>query len=175
VPIEGKAIIGGLYPDRLKTFLSDRLKISSASLSTVVEEICSLSKGQPSPDNLKKMIWAVNDMNPKESDLQPIAVCDFLPIRGDRSGSDGISLQSCSSNFAITDRAKLADTFRGHIGFLDFSLEEVQQLRPILQALKLDRKYLSLICTENTACSEDRVLDSKLTKEFQDRAYYLLR
>ena len=164
-----------IYPDKLKSFLSDRLKISPASLSTVVEEICSLSKGQPSPDKLKKMIWALNDMNPKESDLRPLMSCDFLPIRVGRSGSDSISLQSCSRNFAITDRAKLASSFTGQIGFLDFSLEEVRQLRPFLQALDLDRKYLSFICIENTACNEDRVLDRKLTKEFQDRAYYLLR
>ena len=175
VPIPGKAILDTLYSDDLRPFFQDRLRISPASLSTLVEGLCSLAHGQPSITNIKDMIWAINAMDPKTDDLIPLAPCNILPVRRTRHGSAEISLQNCGRNFTVVDRTKLADIFMEHVGFLDFSLEEVRQLDPFLRALDLSKKYLSRVCIEETACRGDGVLDVDLTNKFKDRAYYLLR
>ncbi|KAH8808653.1 hypothetical protein F5884DRAFT_900865 [Xylogone sp. PMI_703] len=175
VPIVGKAIIGASYSNGLKPFFLERLRISPASLSTLVEGLHSLAQRQPSSVDLKRMIWAINEMDPKESDLESVINCDILPVRDDRYGSTRISFQNCQGNFVVIDRAKLATVFTGYVGFLDFTLEEVRQLEPFLRALKLDKKCLSRLCTEETTCTEDGVVDRRLTEELKDRAYYLLR
>ena len=175
VPIQGKAIIGNAYPDGLKPFLVERLKIAPAVLSTIVEGLCSLARGNPSLAKVKEMLWAINNMDPRKGDLESMVECSILPVRGDRSGSESVTFRNCHDNFVVTDRVKLGEVFRGHIGFLDFSLEEVRQLNPFLQALNLDKKFLSLVCKTRTACTEERVLDARLTTKFRDRAYALLR
>lgn len=176
VQIEGRAIIGSSYPDELKPFFFERLRISPASLSTLVEGLRSLAEGQPSLADVNQMIWAINAMGPKQSDLDPLVLCNILPVNETGPSPSGrISLQNCQSNFVVIDRMKLAEIFRGHVGFLAFSLEEVRQLEPFFQALGLSKKYLSSVCKEETACNEDGVLDVNLTENFRNRAYDLLR
>ncbi|CZR67410.1 uncharacterized protein PAC_17309 [Phialocephala subalpina] len=175
VPIPGKAIMDDLYSDDLRPFFQDRLRISPAALTTLVEGLCSLAHGQPSIIEVKKMIWAISAKDPKRSDLTPLLSCNILPVKKARHDSANVSLQNCGSDFTVVDRTKLADIFKGHVGFLDFSLEEVRQLDPFLQALDLSKKYLSRVCTDETACSDDGVLDVDLTENFKNRAYDLLR
>jgi len=146
--------------------------ISLASLTTLVAGLCSLAQGEPSLANIEQMIWAINAMDPKKDDLKTLVNCNILPVRYD---SADISFQNCRSNFFIIDRVKLEDIFKGHVGFLAFSLEEVRQLDPFLQALDLSYKFLSQVCIEETACSEDGVVDKNLTEQLRDRAYDLLR
>jgi hypothetical protein len=121
------------------------------------------------------MIWAINAMEPKQGDLDTLLTSDILPVRRpEPSPNHNRFLQSCQTDFVVIDRTKLAEIFDGHAAFLDFTLEEVQQLYPFLHALGLGKKYLSLICDEETACSENGLVDSKLTAEFTERAYDLL-
>jgi hypothetical protein len=175
VPIQGKAIIVNAYQDELKPFLVERLNIAPAVLSTVVEGLCSLARGNPSLIKVKEMIWAINNMDPRQGDLELMMECSILPVREGQPGSESVTFRNCHDSFVVTDRVKLGEVFRGQIGFLDFSLEEVRQLNPFLQALKLDKKFLSLVCKKKTACTGERVLDARLTTEFKDRAYALLR
>ena len=175
MPITGKAILGPLYPVDLRDFFRDGLRISPAVLGTLVQGLCSLAQGQPSIADVKEMIWAISAMDPEKRDLIPLVPCNILPVRRVRHGSAEVSLQICGSNFSVVDRTKLADIFREHVGFLDFSLEEVRQLDPFLQALDLSKKFLSCVCTEETACSDDGALDVDLAENFKNRAYDLLR
>lgn len=173
MPVPGKAILKSSYPDDLIPFFHDSLGISPATLSTLVEGLCSLAAEEPTVIQVKSMITAINAMSPERIDLNPLMFCQILPVR--RFGSNEISLQNRGSNFAIIDREKLAEIFKESAVFLDFSLEEVRQLDPFLKGLDLNQKYLSLACTEDTACTGDRAIDVNLTKTFQDRAYHLLR
>lgn len=175
VPVPGRAILHPFYSGSLVRFFQHRLRISPASLGTLVDGLHSLAQGQPSVHAIKRMIEAINTMDPKSEDLTSLAEANFLPIRRTGSVSAGVCFQSCQSNFSIIDRTKLADIFRPYTGLLDFSLEEVQNFAPFLQALHLGNKYLSNLCTEETACSDSGVLDVVLTGKFKDRAYYLLR
>jgi hypothetical protein len=175
VPVPEKTILDALYPDDLRCFFRDRLRISPATLGSLVEGLRSLARGHPSISEVKELIWAISAMDPKECDLISLVSLNILPVRRTRHGLAEKSLQNCESNFAVVDRTKLADIFEDHVGFLDFSLEEVRQLDPFLQATGLSKKYLSSVCTAETACGDDGVLDVELTEKFKDRAYHLLR
>jgi hypothetical protein len=176
VPIEGKAVLANSYPDDLEPFFLQRLQITAASLGTLVEGLHTLSQRNPTLSKVNQMIWAINKMSPKQEDLEKLLTCNFLPVKVPRLGADDeVSFQNCQNNFAIIDRTKLAEIFHGHVSFLNFELEEVLELQPFLNALGLSKKYLSSICREETACDEDGSIDSRLTAEFRDRAYDLLR
>jgi len=170
VPVPGKAILHPFYSDSLIRFFQNQLKISPVSLGTLVEGLHSLAQGQPSVHAIKGMIEAINAKDPKREDLTSLVETNFLPIRQTSSASAEVCFQSCQTNFSIIDRKKLADIFRPYTAFLDFSLEEVQNLAPFLKALDL-----SSLCTEETACSDSGILDVVLTQKFSNRAYYLLR
>jgi hypothetical protein len=176
VPIEGKAVLANSYPDDLEPFFLQRLQITAASLGTLVEGLHTLSQRSPTLSNVNQMIWAINKMSPKQDDLERLLTCDFLPVRVPHPNADDeISFQNCLTDFAIIDRTKLAEVFEGHVAFLNFELEEVLQLQPFLNALGLSKKYLSSMCCEETACDEEGSIDSRLTAEFRERAYGLLR
>lgn len=176
MPVPGKATLHPFYSESLARFFQKRLKISPASLATLVEGLSSLALGRrPSVQAIKEMIEAINGMDPTREDLTSLAEINFLPVCRTGSGSTGSHLQSCRGNFSIVNRTKLADIFKPHTGLLDFTLEEVQNLAPFLQALDLNHKYLSRICTEETACSDGGLPDALLTHQFKNRAYYLLR
>ena len=121
------------------------------------------------------MIEAINRMDPKREDLASLITVNFLPIRRTGTASAGLRFQNCGSNFGVVDRTKLADIFMAHTGFLDFSLEEVQNLAPFLTALNLSNKYLSSLCIEETGCGDSGIFDVTLTESFKNRAYHLLR
>ena len=121
------------------------------------------------------MIEAINVKEPRREDLISLAQVRFLPIRRTGPASTEVRFQNCRSNFSVVDRTKLADIFKENTGFLDFTLEEVLSLAPFLQALGLGNKYLSKLCTEETARPNHGVLDDILTQNFRNRAYYFLR
>ncbi len=113
-------------------------------------------------------------MDPKEGDLDLLLTCNILPIAGPGSNSN-VQLRSCRKNFAVNDRGKLAEIFKDSVDFLAFSLEEVRALDPFLKALGLNKKFLSQLCTEQTACDEEGVVEESLTLDFKNKAYDLLR
>lgn len=175
VPIPGKAIMSNSYPEDLESFFQRRFRISPAALSTLVQGLRSLANEQSSINQIKGMLWAINTMDPKQNDLASLLTQNILPIRKMRHGTAELSLQNCGADFVVTDRAKLENIFADSATFLDFSLEEVRQLDPLLQALNLSEKYLSHVYTEETSCSDDGISDWDLTLGFKDRAYHLLR
>jgi hypothetical protein len=134
-----------------------------------------MARGQPSIAHVKDMICAINAIAPQKSDLLPLLRCKILPIRRSRAGFTQVSFQNPQSNFAVADRTKLAKIFEDHVGFLDFSLDEVRQLDPFVHALGLSQNLLSSLCIEETACTDDGILDSDLIERFIERAYFLLR
>jgi len=176
VPVPGRTVLHPFYSETLAPFFQNRLGISPAAIGTLVEGLHILAQGQPSLHAIRRMIEAVNIMDPTREDLSSLEGVNFLPIRYQTGPASSVMrFQSCRSNFSIIDRARLADIFRPYTGFLDFSSEEVQNLAPFLQALDLSNKYLFRLCTEETACSDNGLLDVVLTERFRNRAYHLLR
>ena len=177
VPIDGKSIIHQSYPEELKPFFLERLQISPASLTTLVEELLSLATRHTTVHRVKQLIRAINEMKPSPNDLNILSTCNFLPVRVPQPPGEArrIEFRACQSDFAIIDRIKLEEIFEGRVELLDFTLEEILQLEPFLTSLGLRNKYLSLLCREETDYQGESLLDNRLTADFNDRAYDLLR
>jgi hypothetical protein len=174
VPVEGMAIIGADYTEGLRDFFLTYLRISPASLSTLVGALRSLGERRSSVESIKEMIKAINKMDPTRQDLEPLTTCNVLPIRRHVSRGN-ITLGNLQETFAIINNTKFSTIFRDHVDLLDFSLEDVHELAPFLEGLGLQSKYLSRLCTTQTACDEDGMIDDRLTREFTDRAFEILR
>lgn len=176
VLIRGKSLICQSYPEELKPFFLEHLRIAPASLNTLVDELLSIEIQHLPIARVKQLIWAVNEMKPKSADLNILLTCKFLPVRGlQRGAGTEIELRSSQSDFVIVDRSKVARIFEDDLEFLDFSLEEILQLKPFLRAMGLSDKYLSKLYSEETDCQGESMLDSRLTADFNSRAYELLR
>jgi hypothetical protein len=174
VPVPGMAVIGAEYPEELVDFFCERLRISPATLPTLVRALCCLGERRSSVESVKEMIKAINREGLTQQDLESLATYNVLPIR--RHGLHGnINLGSLQDTFAIIDNTKLSAIFRDHVDLLDFSLEETHELAPFLKGLGLQSKYLSRLCATQTTCREDGTIAGRLTREFTDRAYGILR
>jgi hypothetical protein len=167
-------VTGSEYPEELKDFFIIHLAISPASLPTLVDGLCSLSRNGSSISSIKQMIKAINRKEPTLEDLEPLTICTFLPIKRHTSPNT-VTLGNLQETFAIVDNLKYSAIFETHVDFLDFCLEEVLELTPFLQNFQLTSKYLSKIYTTQTACGENSIVDKRLTSEFRDRAYDILR
>ena len=174
MPVEGRVVIGADYPEALTDFFLTFLRISPATLRTLVEALKSLGESRSSVESIKEMIKAINRKDPERQDLESLATCNVLPIR--RHVSHGsITLGNLQETFAIIDNTKLSAIFQDHADLLDFSLEEVHELAPFLGGLGLQSKYLSRLYTTQTSCDENGTADERLTRKFTDRAYEILR
>ncbi|EPE32824.1 ATPase of HSP90 chaperone/DNA topoisomerase II/histidine kinase [Glarea lozoyensis ATCC 20868] len=174
LPIPDMVVIGSEYPDTLKDFFLMRLKISPASLPTLIEALVARSRNGSSLADIKQTIKAINRMKPTWKDLQVLRAYGFLPIR--RHSEDGnVTLGNLFETFAVIDNTKISAIFNDHVDMLDFSLEEVLELEPFLHGLGLKSKYLSRIYTTDTDCGEGSTMDDKLTDNFMDIAYDILR
>jgi len=168
------AVIGADYPQGLTEFFLTSLRISPATLATLVEALRALGERSSSVVSVKEIIKAINKEGPERHDLESLATGLVLPIRRHlQNGS--ITLGNLQETFAIIDNTKLSAIFQDHVDLLDFSLEEVHELAPFLEGLGLQIKYLSRICTTQTACDEDGTVNESLTLDFTDRAYEILR
>ena len=173
MPVEGRVVIGADYPEALTDFFLTFLRISPATLRTLVEALKSLGESRSSVESIKEMIKAINRKDPERQDLESLATCNVLPIRRQVFGS--ITLGNLQETFAIIDNTKLSAIFQDHVDLLDFSLEEVHELAPFLGGLGLQSKYLSRLYTTQTSCDENGTADEILTRKFTDRAYEILR
>jgi hypothetical protein len=177
VEIDGRAIIAPSYSEELRAFFLEFLTISPASLSTLVLELQTMARRRPSISRIKQIITAINAMDPKSGDLDPLLTSEVLPIR-EFDGSDSMTvLRSPQASFAIIDRNNIAKIFERErdSAFLDFTLEEVLSLKPFLRALNLENKFVSLLCDERTVCRDEGLIDNSLTVRFRERAHGLLR
>lgn len=90
----------------------------------------------------------------------------------------GGSTQSLTAleDFAIIDRQHYADAYKNKIKILDFTLDEVQRLRPLLDWAGLVDCYLSRLVVEQTVVDDKRCIkDRHLTHDLARKASAFVR
>lgn len=170
--ISGKAAIAGQYAS-LQDFLVKHLRVEEPSIGTYIEELELLISGRESPsiEKVKTFVKKIGSWKPQQESLEPLKLLKFLPVRG----FDGVLTLKCAAdNFAIVDRKKCGDTFRGTIPILDFSVEEVHDLGALIWALRLADRYMSKAVEESSKANEPS-LDPVLSEEMRHKAYALFR
>lgn len=133
-------------------FFVDFLGVATLTLQMVYEEL--MEKGasdRTTIPQVKETIWAFNSLLAAERELpnpEPILNGQLFPVKYPKGST---RLRSAKVAFAIVDRKPLEDAFRDKAKFLDFSLDEVRQLKPFLQWAGLEDRYLSATTKEVSA------------------------
>ncbi|KAF4422223.1 hypothetical protein FACUT_10700 [Fusarium acutatum] len=163
-----------LYAD-LSTLFVSFLDVPKISASLVYQHILNIGNTtQPIPE-IKKLLWSLLDslstnQGPSSVYVDKIRACRVFPVKG-LSGE--VQPASALGSFYINDRPIYAAAMKGKANILDFSVEEVHRLKPLIEWLDLTDRYLSrsVTVTEKTSVDESQgVEDSVLTRDIVDKA-----
>jgi len=141
--IRGKTALNDLYAD-LKDFFVTSLGVAELNLTMVHDEL--IEKGaarQASVAEIKETLQAFTSLLPSENpppSPKKILESRIFPVR---YPNGQVELRTSRVEFAIVDRQRLGDAFSSKAQLLDFTLDEVRQLRPFLRWAGLERRYLS--------------------------------
>jgi hypothetical protein len=160
----------------LEDFFLD-LGVPTLDLQMVYSELkdMGISNNATVPEVLKA-IWTFNSFIRDKSGLpdpEPILNGRLFPVRY----PDGqIKLCSATTDFAIVDRKPLAAAFRDKAKFLDFTLDDVQKLRPFLHWVGLASRYLSASVREVSALDGNvKEPISSTVRDIKKKAHALFR
>jgi hypothetical protein len=169
IHLPGKFSLATTYKKQKSFFLS----ILDVTKPNLEMHILALMQKAEAPD---KRIIMQEMLNICAFDVTPQAVeklsdCKCLPVK---LPSGEVQWLHRSGTFAIVDRRDYGQIFTGRIKVLDFSLEEVHSLKPLLFALGLGEKYLSKAVREETTV-EGGSIDEHLTADLRRKSYAICR
>jgi hypothetical protein len=143
--------IGKLYADQSALF-QKTLQVKDADAADTVDEICrlagnrSLGTIQQLLVDLCKSTWTNDEL----ASLKRIKTSNaaVFPVR---SVSDALELRSIGdTSWFIADRVRLKNTFKGAIGMIEVDELQFKAMAPLMGALELKKRFLSLHVQEQT-------------------------
>jgi hypothetical protein len=160
--------------DELADFFIHKLGVKSLTLQMVYDEL--RQSPNDSPEEIKVAIHSLNEFlqtEPAYLDPEPIRKAKVFPVR---YPNGTVALGSIAVKFAIGDRERLKAAFEDKISLLDFDLEDVRRLKPLLDWLRLEERYLSNCVEEYTSISEETGTPILSGKRFlKAKAYFIAR
>jgi hypothetical protein len=173
--IPGKVTILSQYGD-LKDFFVGILKVKIPDLGMLVDELSHVVSSELSVKDVKNLIWQINSFSPSRKALEKLKGLPIIPVKPAGTGSQLAVLRVRNEKFSIIDRQPWAKAFLGKIDVLDFDLEDVRKLQPILASLDLENRYLSHVVREESSFQgEVGAQCSKRTRQLRSRAHALAR
>ncbi|KFY37775.1 hypothetical protein V494_04632 [Pseudogymnoascus sp. VKM F-4513 (FW-928)] len=174
--LRGRVSLNENYND-LEDLFVGFLSVKPVDLSMAIDELKETGNRQPiSKLEVKESIWTVNSLLSTELSLpnpRAITKSKVFPVR---QANGDLTFQSSITNFFVIDREPLKQSFEGMVKFLDFTLEEVVELRPFLKWTQLEDRYLSRCVKEITSFyGGEAMLIPNPDRQIKNRAYALLR
>lgn len=174
--IRGKASLHDKY-EHLEELFVKLIDVKPVDLLMAIGELQEAGRRHSiSEQEVKKSIWAVNSLlstasrypNPRD-----VVNSRIFPIKH----PDGsVTLESKATEFFIVDREPLRQMFATKVKFLNFTLEEVVQLRGFFEWVDLGARYLSLCVKETTSFHGGVAIQtSNSDRQIRNRAHALLR
>ncbi|KAN0122902.1 hypothetical protein V8E51_001228 [Hyaloscypha variabilis] len=168
--IPGKVYLEPLYPDLTSLFV-DYLGVPKLSFALVYRELLNIGSSTPEISYVKNLLWSLKAILPSDTSAIPafadeLASCRIFPVR---MSNGSVQPLTANQDFAIIDRQNYADVLKNKIKILDFNLDEVRRLRPLIKWAGLTGRYLSRSVVENT------VVDDELCIEDENLTYDLAR
>nr|RBQ94652.1 hypothetical protein FVER53263_07682 [Fusarium verticillioides] len=154
---EDEISLESLYPDLSPLFVSF-LEVPKLSPSLVYENLQNAGNTtQPIPD-LKKLLWSLLDTLAADTASSSVYAdkirdCRVFPVK---LPSGKVQSMNAMGDFCINDRPLYAAALKEQANFLDFSVEEIHRLRPVIEWLSLTKRYLSNVVMEKTSVDESR-------------------
>ncbi|KAG9497442.1 hypothetical protein J7337_010303 [Fusarium musae] len=154
---EDEISLESLYPDLSPLFVFF-LEVPKLSPSLVYENLQNVGNtAQPIPD-LKKLLWSlldtlVADIASSSVYADKIRDCRVFPVK---LPSGEVQSMNAMGDFCINDRPLYAAALKAQANLLDFSVEEIHRLSPVIEWLSLTKRYLSNIVAEKTSVDESQ-------------------
>lgn len=167
----GKPCLESFYPDLEELFV-DYFEIPRLNFALVYQQLIGIGDSTLRAPDAKILLESLAALLKAEKHPRPefgeeAKSSRVFPVRTPGGGTEQLS---ALDEFAIVDREHYAAALKERIKFLDFSLDEVQRLKPLLRWAGLDDRYLSRLVSEQTVvddgpCSIDSGLTYTLTKK----------
>lgn len=175
IEIPGKGAVGIHYAP-LEDFFVRTLGVRLLTMEMVYGRLLRMECREPRFAEFKNGLWLLSSFletaRPRPNPT-PLLRSKVFPVRY----PDGSTvLVSAETDFAIVDRNALAERFAGHVRLLDFTLDEVALLKPLLGWLGLEQRYLSARVADMTFLSGDaKVPISSVNRDLKYKAHALIR
>ena len=147
VEIPEKVSIADAYPQK-KTFFTSVLNVSEPTVDMYIKALAAGADGQTSVEKTKKTMALVCRMGLGETDISSLVEAKVFPIKNAHELTGFASISS--ADFAIVDSVIHWDAFKRRITVLDFSLEDIRDTKPLLQAMGLEQRLSSKLVQEVT-------------------------
>lgn len=161
--------------ESLQDFFVEVLGVKRLTLQMVYDELVQQNPSRTT-EQVKGNIWSLNELlqtEPTPLDPAPLLEAGILPIR---YANGTVTLSSAKTEFAIADREYLHQRFRGLIKLLDYSMEDVRQLKPFFEWTKLTQRYLSSSARETTSFERGKIRPvTTPNRDLKKKAYALMR
>lgn len=175
--IRGVVTLRDIYADlgELKEFFVSVLGVRRLTAQMVYDDLVQTSP-ETTVNEAKDKIWQLTAFLASSAAVPASDQLLRAPVFPVRSGDGSVSLCPANADFAIIDREHLAAHFNGRIKVLDYTLEEVRRLKPLLKWAGLQGRYLSVCVREITSVSDGGVRPiSAPNRDIKRKAHAILR
>ena len=174
--IHGKISVNAQYSD-LKDLFVETLRVPQLDLAMVLDQLLAARSLNLPVLEVKELLKTLNSFLRTESNPPSpsrLFNAQIFPVR-EPSSSDAI-LCTSSTQFTLIDRDGPPSEFRDMVRVLDFTMQEIRQLKPLLAWTGLEDRYLSRSMRE-TSCLGDGVAApiSQPHRDLRRKAHALLR
>jgi len=163
------------YAD-LRSFFVDKLGVKTVTLRIIHDELLQVNSMTPVGD-AKNLLLSFGALlqSARDPELAPGALLK-APVFPVKLPTGDTGLETSEASFVIVDRKSLAARFNGRIKVVDFTLEEVWQLKSFFTWMGMEDRYISASVEEVTrVSSENSRAISSPGRDLKHKAYYILR
>jgi hypothetical protein len=164
------------YPD-CRSLFYDKLSLRNATIDHVINELELLSPTAALTVR-KELLLVLNDYVARSvpnSSILRLKDKNIIPV-GFGDSEWKYRLMNYNRNvWYLADRTSLRDSFDGKVWLLEFTVEEVRKISPLIKAMDLEDYLLSKAVVETTETVGDPISDPDQTLELRQRSQYLTR
>ncbi|KAI0110180.1 hypothetical protein F4814DRAFT_394641 [Daldinia grandis] len=175
-PIRGRVNLNNVYDGDMEKFFIEKLAVRVLDADIIHNELLELDPENASLGHVKDLLLAFSshiELERFNTSPQKLLGCRILPVR-DVGGN--VALHSAKTGFGIVDRKTLGDNFYDKVKILDFAMNEVVKLKPLIMWAGLEDRYLSQLVQETSVLdSGSKMPISDPTQDIRKKAYGLLR
>lgn len=169
----------------LQSFFFHRLKIPSATITKVIDELRA-NTGHDSLDILRRkaLIFTLSDFlkrTPRDSPkLEALKDVPVIPVADNRYGTSAINIASLNKTWwCFADQHRYYKCFQSKVAFAAFRVEEYARLEPLDQAMQRvwggEHHRLSSSVVENRDHGARPNLDANGTNALREKVKYVRR
>ena len=174
--IHGKIVINAQYSD-LKDLFVGKLQVPQLDLTMVLDQLLAARSLNIPASQVKELLKTLNSfLRTEVTPPRPNRLLNarVFPIR--EPGSGNVILCKSDTQFTLVDREGPPSRFIALIRVLDFTLQEIRQLKPLITWAGLESRYLSRCVSEISRLGDGLPRPiSQPHRDFKRKAYALLR